>query len=225
MRWATSDATTYAHRVSTETLDPRPEPFVTGPVRYRWTYTEMLVSSLIGLVAALVLSVEAIALAKDPLADLSCNINTVLSCGTVGASWQASLLGFPNAYLGLIAEPVVITIAVAALGGTRFPRWFMNSAQVVYLIGLLFAFWLFYESYFVIGALCPWCLLVTLTTTTVFTSLLRVNILDNNLGLSQRTYTWLSSWLHAGADTLGVIVIFAILIAMIVLKYGSALFG
>lgn len=198
---------------------------MTGPVRYRWTYTEMLVSSLIGLVAALVLSVEAIALAKDPLADLSCNINTVLSCGTVGSSWQASLLGFPNAYLGLIAEPVVITIAVAALGGTRFPRWFMNSAQVVYLIGLLFAFWLFYESYFVIGALCPWCLLVTLTTTTVFTSLLRVNILDNNLGLSQRTYTWLSSWLHAGADTLGVIVIFAILIAMIVLKYGSALFG
>ncbi|MCX6431542.1 MAG: vitamin K epoxide reductase family protein [Actinobacteria bacterium] len=198
---------------------------MTGPVRYRWTYTEMLVSSLIGLVAALVLSIEAIALAKDPLADLSCNINTVLSCGTVGSSWQASLLGFPNAYLGLIAEPVVITIAVAALGGTRFPRWFMNSAQVVYLIGLLFAFWLFYESYFVIGALCPWCLLVTLTTTTVFTSLLRVNILDNNLGLSQRTYTWLSSWLHAGADTLGVIVIFAILIAMIVLKYGSALFG
>lgn len=198
---------------------------MTGPVRYRWTYTEMLVSSLIGLVAALVLSVEAIALAKDPLADLSCNINTVLSCGTVGSSWQASLLGFPNAYLGLIAEPVVITIAVAALGGTRFPRWFMNSAQVVYLIGLLFAFWLFYESYFVIGALCPWCLLVTLTTTTVFTSLLRVNILDNNLGLSQRTYTWLSSWLHAGADTLGVIVIFAILIAMVVLKYGSALFG
>ena len=217
--------TTYAHRVSIETVDPRPEPFVTGPVRYRWTFTEMLVSSVIGLVAALVLSVEAIALAKDPLADLSCNINAVLSCGTVGASWQASLLGFPNAYLGLIAEPVVITIAVAALGGTRFPRWFMNSAQVVYLIGFLFAFWLFYESYFVIGALCPWCLLVTLTTTTVFTSLLRVNILDNNLGLSQRTYTWLTSWLRAGADTLGVIVIFAILIAMIILKYGSALFG
>jgi uncharacterized membrane protein len=185
----------------------------------------MLVSSLIGLVAALVLSVDAIALAKDPLTDLSCNINSVLSCGTVGASWQASLLGFPNAYLGLIAEPVVITIAVAALGGTRFPRWFMNSAQVVYLIGLLFAFWLFYQSYFVIGALCPWCLLVTLTTTTVFTSLLRVNILDNNLGFSARTYGWPTAWLRAGADTLGVIIIFAILIGMIVLKYGSALFG
>ena len=83
MRSATFPVTTYAHGVSIETIDPRPEPFETGPVRYRWTFTEMLVSSVIGLVAALVLSIEAIALATDPFADLSCNINTVLSCGTM----------------------------------------------------------------------------------------------------------------------------------------------
>jgi uncharacterized membrane protein len=149
----------------------------------------------------------------------------VLSCGTVGSSWQASLLGFPNAYLGLIAEPVVITIAVAALGGVRFPRWFMNSAQVVYSIGLLFAYWLFYQSFFVIGALCPWCLLITITTTLVFMSMTRVNILDGNLPLSPGAYRTLSAWLKAGADTLGVIIIFAVLAAAIVLKYGSELFG
>jgi hypothetical protein len=34
-----------------------------------------------------------------------------------------------------------------------------------------------------------------------------------------------ASWLRAGADTLGAILIFAILIAMILLKYGTALFG
>ncbi|MDO8308243.1 MAG: vitamin K epoxide reductase family protein [Actinomycetota bacterium] len=205
--------------------DPRPAPYRPGPVRYRWTFVEMLVSSLIGLYASLVLSIEAITLAKDPFADLSCNISTVLSCGTVGSSWQASLLGFPNAYLGLIAEPVVITIAVAALGGVRFPRWFMNSAQVVYSIGLVFAYWLFYQSYFVIGALCPWCLLITLTTTTVFMSLTRVNLLDNTFGLPAGAYRTVASWLKAGADTLGVIVIFALLIAAIVLKYGGELFA
>jgi len=145
--------------------DPRPARFEAAPVRYRGTYIEMLVSSLIGLVASLVLSIEALALAENPFADLNCDINAVLSCGTVGASWQASLLGFPNAYLGLIAEPVVITIAVAALGGVRFPRWFMLSAQVVYFIGFAFAYWLFYQSFFVIGALCPWCLTITVTTT------------------------------------------------------------
>ena len=85
------------------TLEAPPAPYRPGPVRYRWTFVEMLVSSLLGIVASLVLSIDAIELAKDPTADLSCNINSVISCGTVGASWQASLLGFPNALLGLIA--------------------------------------------------------------------------------------------------------------------------
>ena len=207
------------------TQDPRPAPFVPSAVRHRGAYIEMLASSIIGLIASLVLSVEALALAEDPLAELGCNINAVLSCGTVGASWQASLLGFPNAYLGLIAEPVVITLAVAALGGVRFPRWFMLSAQVVYFIGFAFAYWLFYQSYFVIGALCPWCLTITVTTTLVFVSMTRVNLLDNNFRLSAGAYTTISGWLRAGADTLGAILLFAVLIAMIVLKYGSALFS
>mgnify|MGYP003347351134 CR=1 FL=1 len=54
-------------------------------------------------------------------------------------SWQAQVLGFPNAFLGLIFEPIVITIAVAALGRVRFPRWFMVGAQVMYLIAIGFA--------------------------------------------------------------------------------------
>ncbi len=207
------------------TLDDRPDLYQPGPARHRWTFVEMLVSAVLGLIAALVLSVEAVTLAANPLADLSCDINAVLSCGKVGLSWQASLLGWPNAFLGLIAEPVVITIAVAALGGVRFPRWFMVSAQAVYLIGLLFAYWLFYQSFFVIGALCPWCLLVTVTTTLVFASLLRVNLLDNNLWLSARAYDAIASWLRAGVDTLIVILIVAFMVGAIVLKYGSALFA
>src|SRR4051812_6251047 len=96
----------------------------------------MLVSSITSLVASFVLAVEAITLAENPSADLGCDINAVLSCGTVASSWQASVFGFPNAFLGLIAEPVVITIAVAALSGVRFKRWFMLAAQLVYTLGL-----------------------------------------------------------------------------------------
>ncbi len=75
----------------------------------------MLVASVASLVAAFVLSIDALRLAEDPNADLGCNVNTVISCGTVASSWQSSVLGFPNAYLGLVTEPVVITLAVAAL--------------------------------------------------------------------------------------------------------------
>ncbi|MEZ5200563.1 MAG: vitamin K epoxide reductase family protein [Micropruina glycogenica] len=101
-----------------------------------WIFTTMLISALISLTASFVLSVDAVVLAADPQAALSCNINAVLSCGTVATSWQASLFGFPNAFLGLVAEPVVITIAVASLGeGCGFragscwrPRWSTPSA-------------------------------------------------------------------------------------------------
>ena len=190
----------------------------------RWIYSTMLVSALLSLTASFVLSVDAIILAADPHAALACNINAVISCGTVGASWQASLFGFPNAFLGLIAEPVVITIAVASLGGVRFPRWFMLSAQVVYTLGLIFAYWLFFQAYFVIGALCPWCLLITLSTTLVFTSLTHVNTRDGNLYLPQGASRLASGFVRADLDALLVAVWLLGIAAMVITKYATVLF-
>jgi uncharacterized membrane protein len=190
----------------------------------RWIYTTMLVSALLSLTASFVLSVDAIILAADPRAALACNINAVISCGTVGASWQASLFGFPNAFLGLIAEPVVITIAVASLGGVRFPRWFMLSAQVVYTLGLVFAYWLFFQAYFVIGALCPWCLLITLSTTLVFTSLTHVNIRDGNLYLPDGASRLARGFVRADLDALFVALWLLGITAMVVTKYATVLF-
>ncbi|MFZ0531318.1 MAG: vitamin K epoxide reductase family protein [Propionicimonas sp.] len=184
-----------------------------------WIFTEMLISALISLTASFVLAVDAVALAADPNAALACNINAVLSCGTVGTSWQASLFGFPNAFLGLVAEPVVITIAVASLGGVRFPRWFMFSAQVVYSLGLIFAYWLFFQAYFVIGALCPWCLLVTLSTTLVFTALTHVNIRDANLYLPERAGQALQRFVRSDLDLLVVLVWLVAIVMLIVVKY------
>ena len=187
--------------------------------RHVGAYTEMLISSLLGLIASLVLAAEAITLAANPTAALSCDISSKISCSVVGLSWQANLLGFPNAFLGLIAEPVVITVAIAALGGVRFPRWFMITAQAFYFIGFVFAYWLFYEAYFNIGALCPWCLLVTVTTTLVFVSMTRVNLLDNNFGLSDRAHERVTYWLRLGVDVWISVLIIAVMAAMIILRY------
>lgn len=185
----------------------------------------MLVASLASLVASFVLSVDAIALAANPSADLGCDINAVISCGTVGTAWQSSLLGFPNAFLGLIAEPVVLTIAIASLGGVRFPRWFMFSAQMVYLIGFVFAYWLFYQAMFVIGALCPWCLSVTVATTLVFFEMTHVNIRDDNLFLPRRVQSIARAAVRANIDLILTVIWLLTLALLIVLKYGNALFA
>jgi uncharacterized membrane protein len=190
-----------------------------------WIYGTMLFSAALSLLASFVLSIDAVKLAADPTVDLSCNINTVISCGTVGASWQAQLLGFPNAFLGLVAEPVVITIAVASLGGVRFPRWFMFAAQIVYTIGVIFAYWLFYQAMFNIGALCPWCLLVTVSTTLVFTTLTHINIRDGNLYLPRRVQTTLRDAVNSDLDAIAVTIWLLTLTLAVVLKYGDALVG
>lgn len=190
-----------------------------------WIFSTMLVSACLSLLASFVLSVDAIALARDPAAHLACNINQAISCGTVGASWQASLLGFPNAFLGLVCEPVVITIAVASLAGVKFPRGFMLAAQIVYTIGVIFAYWLFFQAMFVIGALCPWCLLVTLSTTLVFASLTHVNIRDNNLFLPPRALERARTGLRMGLDALIVTLVLAAVVVLIFWKYGMVLFS
>ena len=199
-----------------ELLDEFDEVPETGR-RHTGAYIEMLVSSLLGLVASLVLSIDAIKIAENPDVILSCDISSKISCTTVGSTWQANLLGFPNAFLGLITEPIVITVAVAALGGVRFPRWFMLIAQTFYSIGFLFAYWLFYQAYFVIGALCPWCLLITVTTTLVFTSLTCVNLADGHLGARLQRIT--RKPLAYGLDIAGTVIWLALLAAMVITKY------
>lgn len=191
----------------------------------RFIFTTMLVSACISLLASFVLSVDALVLAEDPGTQLSCDINAVLSCGTVAQSWQASLFGFPNAFLGLVAEPVVITIAVASLGGVRFPRWFMAAAQTVYTLGVIFAYWLFVQSMFVIGALCPWCLLVTVSTTLVFTTLTHVNVRDGNLYLPARLQARARWAIEHEVDVVVVWLWLLLLAALVAVKYGPALVG
>ncbi|GEA89538.1 vitamin K epoxide reductase family protein [Cellulomonas cellasea] len=213
----------------TDVLDPTP-PTTAGRVRELrhsrgWIFGTMLVSALLSLTASLVLSIEAITLAKDSEAVLGCDINAVISCATVANSWQAKLLGFPNAFLGLIAEPVVITIAVASLGGVRFPRWFMFSAQLVYLIGVVFAYWLFQQSLMEIGALCPWCMLVTISTTLVFASLLHFNIREDNLYLPRGVQRWAKEFVDADNDVIVIAAWLILLAALVVLKHGAALFA
>ena len=191
---------------------------------YRKTYVAMLVSSALSLVAALVLSYDAIKLAADPGAKLSCDINALVSCGKVAQAWQSSILGFPNSFLGLMTEPVVITIAVAGLGLVAFPRWFMRAAHIVYGAGLVFALWLLSQSFFVIKAFCPWCLLVTASTITVFSTMTRIVIMENTWNLSPERNAKYIEFLNRGWGRVLYTFIYAILILAIFFKYGNELY-
>ena len=191
----------------------------------RWIFASMLIGALLSLVAAFVLSVEAVDLAKNPNAQLSCSVNVIINCATVAKHPSAALFGFPNSFLGLIAEPIVITVAIAGLAGVKFPRKFMVIAQFCYTLGFLFAYYLLYMSMFVIQALCPWCLLVTLSTTFVFFSMTRYNIREDNLYLSVKLAKRAKEFIKKDYDKLALGIIVVAVIAGIILKYSSELFA
>lgn len=191
----------------------------------RWIFVSMLIGAILSLVAAFVLSVEAVDLAKNPNAQLSCSVNVIINCATVAKHPSAALFGFPNSFLGLIAEPVVITVAIAGLAGVKFPRKFMVVAQLCYTLGFIFAYYLLYMSMFVIQALCPWCLLVTLSTTFVFFSMTRYNVREDNLYLPVKLAKRAKAFIKKDYDKLMLGIIVVAVIAGIILKYSGELFA
>ena len=198
--------------------------YETEAARRAWrrrTSLEMIISGSIGLFTSFFLSIEAWQLAADSSARFGCDISSVLSCSTVAQTWQARILGFPNAFLGIFFEAVVLAISVGIFAGVKFPRWYMLGTNLLYTIALFFAFWLFGQSYFIIQVLCPWCLLITLTTTLVFGGITRINIRDRVIPAPEG----LRRIVAQGLDwALWGLIVFGVL-AMVVAKYGLKLLG
>ncbi|WP_343074375.1 vitamin K epoxide reductase family protein [Phytoactinopolyspora limicola] len=128
----------------------------------------LLVGGLVGLVGSATLAIERVLLAGDPDYTPSCSFNPLLSCGQVMESWQASLFGFPNPFIGVGAFPVVMTIGVLLIAGLTLPRWMWVSFWGGTVLGAAFVTWLFTQSVYVIGALCPYCMVVWLAMIPMF---------------------------------------------------------
>lgn len=185
----------------------------------------MLGAGILGLIASFVLTIEKFHLLEDPNATLTCSFNLVLNCSTVMQTWQSSVFGFPNMLIGMMAFPVVITIAVLGLAKVVFPRWFLIAANIGYLLGAIFAYWLFFSSVYDIQVLCPWCLLVTLATTLILASMTHYNLRENTLTLAKGTNKKIQAFLANGYGTLATASWLVLLVALVFIKFGDALFA
>ncbi|MFD9697875.1 vitamin K epoxide reductase family protein [Lentzea sp. NPDC059081] len=128
----------------------------------------LAVGGAIGLVASFVLTIEKIALLKDPFYIPTCSINPVLSCGSVMKTAQAEVFGFPNPLLGIVGFAVVTTVGVLLVAGVSLPSWVWIGLQVGVTFGVLFVHWLIVQSLYEIRALCPYCMVVWAVTIPIF---------------------------------------------------------
>lgn len=148
--------------VQTTTPESTPGP---SPRQLGWV---LLTTGMIGGGAAFVLAVEKFWLLTNPFYTPSCSVNARLSCGTVMTSPQAELFGFPNPLLGIAGFAALAAAGAGLLAGGRIPGWYRAGLQVGVTAGLLFVHWLMVQSVFVIGALCPYCMVVWAVTITAF---------------------------------------------------------
>lgn len=152
--------------VSTESAEPGAETPQAArqaavPAPSAWA---VLVAGVVGLVASMALMVEKVELLLHPSYRPSCNLNPVLSCGSVMVKPQASVLGFPNSLIGIIAFTVVLVTGVLAVSKAALPQWYWVGLLIGTLIGAGFVHWLIFQSLYRIGALCPYCMVVWVVT-------------------------------------------------------------
>ena len=178
----------------------------------------MFLGSGLGLLASFVLSIEALELAKNSHAVLSCDFSSALSCSAVANHWSAAILGFPNSFIGVMTLPVMVTIAVALLAGTKFPRWFMFAAQIGVSVGFIFALWMFYMSFVEIGVLCPWCLTLDVGMLLIFVGMTRYNILTGVI-----TGKKVKKFVQNDYDIVLLMIIITLAVVMILAKFGDQL--
>jgi uncharacterized membrane protein len=124
----------------------------------------ILIAGVIGLIASATLTVEKIELLLNPSYVPSCNLNPIVSCGSVMTTPQASALGFPNSLIGIAAFAVVTVTGVLAVAKVPLPRWYWIGMTLGTLAGAGFVHWLIYQSLYRIGALCPYCMVVWVAT-------------------------------------------------------------
>jgi uncharacterized membrane protein len=132
-----------------------------APPRRPWAYAVFLiVAGAAGWWAAFNLMLDDIAVIKDPNAALNCNVSVLVQCGKNLISDQGSAFGFPNPILGLGGFAAVIAVGVSLLAGARFSRWYWILFNLGVAGAMAFIIWLIQQTIYVLGTLCPWCMLV-----------------------------------------------------------------
>lgn len=135
-----------------------------------WT---MLIAAISGLAASFILTIDKFKVLKDAGYTPSCNINATLNCKSVMLSKQAEVFGFPNSLIGIGTFSMMLVIAVLLFLNISLPKIFLQIATVGTVLAVVFCHWLAYQTTFVIGALCPYCMVAWVATLLVLSVLLR----------------------------------------------------
>ncbi len=176
----------------------------------------LVIGGIIGYICAFIIMYDKVQIADNPNFVPNCNLNPIISCGSVMESKQATAFGFPNPFLGLGGFPILATVGAAMLAGAAFKRWFWLAVNAGTLFAVGFVHWLFFESVYRIQALCPYCMAVWVVSITAFWYVTLYNIDQKNIKLPKKAakpYAWVRR------HHFDLLVLWFLVIAALILKH------
>lgn len=120
----------------------------------------LVITGAVGWLASGALVLEKLEVLNDPGYETVCDINPWISCGKVMQTWQSSLFGFPNMFIGIVAFAIIITTGMVLLSSAVLARWYWIGLQIGVTLGFAFATWLWSQALYSIHVLCPLCMVV-----------------------------------------------------------------
>lgn len=160
----------------------------------------LIVAGVVGWIAAFSLTVEKFALLASPEEPLACDFSILVQCRANLESWQGSLFGFPNPILGLAGWVAPIVVGVALLAGARFDRWFRILFTLGVVAAMALVVFLITTSVFVLGTLCPWCMVTWVAVIPTFWLVVLTSLRDGTVTSNRRVRSIavaLMSWVPA----------------------------
>lgn len=142
-----------------------------------------VIGGIIGLAASFALTYDKIHVLQNPGYNPSCNINPILSCGSVMKTQQASAFGVPNTIFGLIAFSALTVFGVVLWQGAVLKRWLWLAINTGALAGFMGFIYLYFQAVFRIHAICPYCFAVWIIVPPILWYTTLYNIQEGNLKL------------------------------------------
>lgn len=130
-------------------------------------------------------------------ATLSCDISPFVSCGQTMVTWQGHLFGVPNPIVGLIGFAGMFAVGVFYATGIRVPEWIRWGQLIGITVAMAMVTLFQYTIFFVLSALCPWCMVIWSMTGPMFFS-----SLANRFGWRPRTVVLLTLLWYAAISAM-----------------------
>jgi len=143
-----------------------------------WLY---IVLAVIGLIISFALTYDKIKIAQNPNYSPVCNINPILSCGSVMKTKQSDIFGLPNTLFGIAGFSMLLMLGLVLLAGAKLKKWFWQLINAGALAGFLYFVYLFSQAAFVIHEICPFCFVIWMITPPILWYTTIYNLKEKNI--------------------------------------------